>query len=64
MNTHLKRLQKEFDYQTGGDFLLSQEYATLLYENENVWLILYQDDNNVLNIVYKDKNKRMECIEI
>lgn len=61
--TYQERIQKEFDRQTGGDFQLDENAMTLLKEEEDCWIVLYKDGNRVINVVYKDIDKRMESLE-
>lgn len=64
MNDMLKRFQDEMDVQTGGGFPVDANAVTMIFEDDACWIMLYRDGNKVIDVIYKDPNRVMDCLEI
>ncbi len=60
----MERFQQEYDLQTGGDSPLDEAYTKLLHEDETCWIVLYEEGHEVVTVIYKDPERRMESLEI
>jgi hypothetical protein len=72
MEEAILRLQNEYLLQQGIEELtadnrevygLDESGLQLIFENKTAWLVM-NTEYDVLNIVYKDSEKRMESVEI
>lgn len=72
MTDGLLRLNNEYLLQQGleltednrANYGVDTNCATLIYEDDACWLYLYKDGAKIIDVVYKDLDKRMECYEI
>jgi hypothetical protein len=59
-----ERYLAECEAQMGDSFIFDPDCARVIYENDHMWLILYTEGHNVLNVVYKDPEIGMESVEL
>jgi hypothetical protein len=54
-------LQKQYDKQTGGDFKLDKDSATLITETSLYWLVRYDEGQaEFINLIYKPNETAMD----
>lgn len=65
MEEVLQRFQHEMDVQTEDTFRLEPTFATLLYEDNRCWILLYSEDGTkAVNVIPKNPDRRMETLEV
>jgi len=36
----------------------------MIFEDDACWIMLYREGNKVIDVIYKDPNRVMDCLEI
>jgi len=45
-------------------FPVDANAVTLIFEDDACWIMLYREGNKVIDVIYKDPNRVMDCLEI
>jgi hypothetical protein len=59
------QLIQDYLEQSGGDCLLDPKDMKLIYETPRYWLVIFEGgDGEFIDLVYKDKTKKVQTLEV